>query len=303
MTVMGKLRFVLAALLLLCCATGRAAVGRDVANALQHRIDSLVVGKKMDIGIAVEYGGNMLCRVNAGRRFPMMSVYKLHQAVAIMDSLKCDSKALEEKVWITEPMLRKDTYSPLRDEYPDGDVCLFTGALLQYSLGMSDNNACDILFGMFGGTDYVNDRMRELGLSDTQIKWNEEEMHSDTARCRDNFTTPDDAVRLLNRAFGCDWLRDALTGCKTGTGRLPARLPEGTVVGHKTGTGDTTPDSNLHGINDIGFVFLPDGTHYNIAVFCDNARMTLQEAEVVIAEVSRLVYDGLTASYDTSHDR
>ena len=41
----------------------------------------------------------------------------------------------------------------------------------------------------------------------------------------------------------------------------------GAIIGHKTGTGDRNPRGQIIGINDAGFVVLPNGQRYTIAVF------------------------------------
>ena len=44
------------------------------------------------------------------KSFPMMSVFKLHQAVAILHCLKQDSLTLKKPMLITKDMLSPDTY-------------------------------------------------------------------------------------------------------------------------------------------------------------------------------------------------
>lgn len=256
-------------------------------SQLQQQVGEIVSGKPVRIGVAIDYNGKTICHVNAKKRFPMMSVFKLHQAVAVLDSLGNDTTKLSERVWITKNMLRKDTYSPLRDKYPEGNVSLTLAELLRYTLWLSDNNACDILFDRFGGTAYASNRMKAYKLHRTRIKWTEADMHADTRRCAGNYTTPQDAISLLKKAYGNEWLRRCLSECKTGQNRLPALLPPGIIVGHKTGTGDRTPEGRYRGINDIGFLETPNGTTVFIAVFCDESEMSMEETEAIIAEIAR----------------
>ena len=257
---------------------------------LQRQVAHFVKGKPARIGVAMDYQGKTVCQVRAKKRFPMMSVFKLHQAVAVLDSLNDDTAMLSEKVWITKDMLRKDTYSPLRDKYPEGNVSLTLAELLHYTLWLSDNNACDILFDKFGGTAYVSDRMKAFKLRHTRIKWTEADMHADIHRCTDNYTSPRDAISILKRAYDNPWLRTCLSECKTGQSRMPGLLPPQTTVGHKTGTGDRTPDALCRGVNDIGFVMLPDGNPLFIAVFCDESELSMGETEAIIAEIARMAY-------------
>lgn len=269
---------------------------------LQQRVDSLLAVKKMDVGLAVSYHGKILCAANMDKRFPMMSVFKLHQAVAVIDSLANRPMSLDSKILITKDMLHEDTYSPLRDAYPNGNIRMSIEDLLHYTLWQSDNNACDILFSLFGGTSYAQVQMEKLGLHDTQIKWTEDDMHRDTKRCNDNFTTPMDAIILLETAYNNEWLRSCMEECQTGQNRLPALLPKDQVrIGHKTGTGDVLPNGLQMGINDIGFVTLPNGEHYFIAVFCNNSSLSMQETEAVIAELSRMAYSYIVSNTG-SHD-
>ena len=257
---------------------------------LQLQVKNYVKQKPARIGVAIAYDGKTICGINAKKKFPMMSVFKLHQANAVLDSLDNDTTRLSERIWISKDLLHKDTYSPLRDKYPEGDIHLTLAELLRYSVCLSDNNACDILFERFGGTAYANKRMKALKLHHTQIKWKEADMHEDTRRCNDNYTTPKDALLLLEKAYGNKWLHTCLSECKTGQNRIPALLPQNTIVGHKTGTGDKTSEGIYRGINDIGFIGLPNGKHIFIAIFCDEAKMTIEEAEAIIAEIARMAY-------------
>ena len=53
---------------------------------------------------------------------------------------------------------------------------------------------------------------------------------------------------------------------------------------------DRNSTGALIGTNDIGFVQLPDGRHYTIAVFVKDSQESLQETERIIAEASDIVY-------------
>lgn len=277
-----------------CTSSSAGSAKEPASNTLQRKVDSLLAGKPMQAGVAVSYHGNMICSVNPDNRFPMMSVFKLHQAIAVLDSVQHSAWEPDTKIRVTKEMLHENTYSPMRDEYPEGNIELSLEQLLRYSLLMSDNNACDILFSRFGGTSYVQSKMLALNLHDTQIKWTEDDMHQDTGRAADNYTTPREAVAVLSEAYVNVWLRRCLTECRTGQNRIPALLPQGQVIiGHKTGTGDVLPDGILTAINDIGFVILPDGEPCYIAVFCSHSACTVDETESVIAEIAKMTYDYL----------
>lgn len=280
-------------------STTQSTSERSVPNEqLQEKIDNLISMNEVDVGVAVFMDGKMVCQANANKAFPLMSVFKLHQAIVVLDSMERGSIPLDSTVLVTKEMLRPNTYSPLRDAHPDGNIRLTIEDLLRYSLLQSDNNACDILFSLFGGTAHVQSEMRKLGLSHTQIRWTEDEMHMDEARSTENFSTPEDAVRLVEIAYQNEWLRETLTHCVTGQNRLPALLPQGdgVLIGHKTGTWGTMPDGTVNGINDIGFVILPDGRRYSIAVFCTQSTLSFEDTEFLIAQISLMVYNHINNS-------
>lgn len=68
-------------------------------------------------------------------------------------------------------------------------------------------------------------------------------------------------------------------------------MDAGGVTGHKTGTGFELPDGRLMAVNDAGYVHLPDGRRYSIAVFIDNSGYDLEASEALIAEISRIVVE------------
>ena len=70
------------------------------------------------------------------------------------------------------------------------------------------------------------------------------------------------------------WLTEVMSGTQTGPNRLAKYLPTlGTKLYHKTGTGYVKDDGTIVAVNDIGFVILPNGKHYSIAVFCKDSKL------------------------------
>jgi beta-lactamase class A len=81
----------------------------------------------------------------------------------------------------------------------------------------------------------------------------------------------------------------------SGPNRIKGQLPEGTVVGHKTGTSSRNETTNvLTELNDVGIVMLPDGRHFAIAVFVANSTMTDDETAAIIARISKTAWDHFT---------
>lgn len=276
---------------------------RAQSNALTSQLQQALAGKKAQVGVAVIIDGKDTVTLNNETYYPMYSVFKFHQALAVMDYLARNKQPLETKLHITASDLKPDTYSPLRDKYPGGNIDMSIAELLRYTLQQSDNNACDILFNYAGGTKYADKYIRSLGITDFAIGATEEEMHQDPQKSYANRTTPLAAAELLEKFIDNRLLPDTLQAfvkqtmieCETGKDRLPQPLANTeAIIGHKTGSGDITPTGRISGMNDIGFVFLPNGHHYTIAVFVKDSDEGPQATTALIAEISRIVYHNIS---------
>ena len=166
--------------------------------SLEMQLKHIIKDTRATIGIAIIIDGKDTVTVNNNIRYPLMSVVKFHQALALADYLERKKQPLETMLLIKKADLKKDTYSPLRDKYPQGEFEISIANLLKYTLQQSDNNACDILFQYQGGTEAVNDYIHLLGVSDCNISVTESSMHQDLNRCYQNWSSPLAAVKLLD---------------------------------------------------------------------------------------------------------
>lgn len=268
-------------------------------KSLTEQIRTIIRDKEAQVGVAVILNSKDTFTVNNNCRYPMLSVYKFHQALAVADYLNRNHLPLETQLYITQKDLHPDTYSPLRDKYPEGNISLPVSKLLEYTLQLSDNNACDILFNYIGGTEAADKYIRSLGLKEYSIRATEHEMHQDLDLCYSNWSTPLEAVRLLeiflNRSLFAneyqEFIKRTMIECGTGKDRLPEPLLETkAIIGHKTGTSDRNARGEFIGINDIGFVCLPDGQHYSIAIFVKDSKESMSNTTHIIADISEVVY-------------
>lgn len=267
---------------------------------LEAQLKEAIKDKKAEIGIAVIIDGKDTITVNNDNHYPLMSVFKFHQALALADYMAKHKQSLDTLLKIEKSDLKPDTYSPLRDKYPQGEIEMSIADLLRYTLQQSDNNACDILFNYQGGTDAVDKYIHSLGIQDCAIVGTEAAMHEDLDLCYQNWSTPLAAAELLEifrreplfaKEYK-DFIWQTMVECQTGQDRLVAPLLDKKVtVGHKTGTGDRNAKGQQIGYNDIGFVLLPDGRTYSIAVFVKDSEESFADNSKIIADISRIVYE------------
>ena len=173
--------------------------------------------------------------------------------------------------------------------------------IIRYTVSKSDNNGCDILFRLVGGTAVVDRYIRGLGLSEFAIAATEEEMHGPWEVQYTNWSTPYTAAQaleifriqdILPQPF-LDFLWDTLAGTITGGNKIKALLPEGTFVAHKTGSSFRNAEGLKAAENDIAIIQLPDGRYYSLVVFVADSMESNDVNCVIIAQISNAVYDSL----------
>ena len=272
---------------------------------LQKDLEALTENYKAQIGIAVIINSKDTVLINNHLRYPLTSVFKFHQSLAVTHTLESQGQALDSLLYINKNELSENTYSPLRDKHPNTDLSLTVEELLQYTLLLSDNNACDILFRHIINVQKTNAYFQSLGINNLSIVATEEDMHQQTDLCYANWSSPLATVKLLELLLNDklvkgeykDFIINTMIQCETGKNRLPNFHHNGlTRIGHKTGTGDKNERGEIIGVNDIGFVLLPDGQHYTIAVFIKDSIDNLADTERIIAAISSTVYASIKES-------
>lgn len=269
------------------------------SSELQTELENFISTCSAEIGVAVITDcGDTIC-VNAESPYPLHSVAKLHQAIAVTDYLNDSKIPLETKLRVQAHELQPDTFSPLQDEHPSGDFSITIAELLRFSLQQSDNNACDLLFNHLIGIEATNAYIQSLGIEHFAIRHDERAMHENPKCAYENWSTPKDAAKLIYALFTDDrfdnpyhrYVKSLLWSCETGKNRLVAPLSDTKArLAHKTGTGFDSKIGYPQEINDVGFVELPDGRHYAIAVFVKNSANELQTSEKMIADISAIVF-------------
>lgn len=278
-------------------------VKADPFSSLRNEIIHSICKYDAKVGVAVMVNNTDTLTVNNSDKYPMMSVFKFHQALAVCHLLQMKGMLLDSVINISKEELRENTYSPLRDRFPEGNIRISLSELMEYTLQLSDNNACDILFNRILSTKETDRYIRSLGIDDFSIEMDENDMHENLDNCYSNWTTPMAAVRLINLFLEggavsgeyYDFIKRTMTECTTGIGRLPYPLKNtAAVIGHKTGTGDKNSDGRYIGINDIGFIDLPNGDSYLIAVFVKDSAENYETTEKIIAEISSIIYKNIS---------
>ena len=272
---MNVRRFVITSVLCICCMT--AAAGKD----LRGDIEKVIAGRQATIGVAVMCGDTVIT-VNNSRKYPLMSVFKLHVAVTALRKMDAEGIPLDSTVLIRSEQLHENTYSPLRDRYPGQDIRISYRDIVGYTVSHSDNNTCDLLIGFTGGIDKIDSCIKSLGITDLNLTETEADMHEDIRNGYLNWSTPMSVVRLFEKIYSGEilstehsaFLERILLECSSGQDKLKAGLPGDVPVAHKTGHSDRLPDGTMIGDADAGAIYMPDGRKCYVSVLImDSKRM------------------------------
>lgn len=302
------IRSILASLFFSLCCFSLSAQQHPLMASLR----TIIAGKQATIGVAVIFDGKELMTVNNQYHYPMLSIFKFHQALAVLDYIERHGENLRTELFVKKSELRPATHSPLRDRYPAGNFTITIGDLLRYSLSQSDNIACDLLFKHIGGAAVVNRYVERLGVKDVHIELTEAEMEQSDMEPSLNWCTPSSAVLLMETFLQNDlfprnyklFLERALIETTTGADKLKAGLPKKQVViGHKTGSSGRNEFGVKMADNDLAFVLLPDGRRYSVAVFIMNSRESDRENAAITARISRAIYEYFITHKDSQSDK
>lgn len=273
-------------------------ISASAQNVLEEQIQSIIKNTKAKVGVAVLTDLGERITVNDETSYAMLSTFKFPLALAVLNHMDKNNIPLDSALFVTRADLLPNTYSPLRDENPAGNIYIPLRKLLEYNIALSDNNACDILIRFLGGTAMIQQYVDRLGIRNMTITATEDDMHRlDNPYL--NTTRPSAAVELLEKFMTRkllspvyqQFLEKTMIATSTGTDKIKGMLPESVVVGHKTGSSDRTKAGIKIADNDMGFVFLPDGHHFSIAVFVMESKETDRENAAVIAKISKTVYN------------
>lgn len=283
------------------CASGE----HGVTERLHDSIESIVRQAPGEIGVAVITDTGDTITVNNEAKYPMMSVFKLHQAIALCRVADSLGISLDSIVDIRRESLNADTWSPMLKEHPDDEALHLTVAdLVRYALMQSDNNASNYMFENLVSVSATDSVVASVsGRDGFRISYSEADMWADHSKAYDNYSSPLAVARLLGSlmldsivsAEHKRFLTKALSECKTGADRIAASFAgeDGVVVYHKTGSGFRSREGLLAAHNDAAFISMPDGRYYTLVVLTKDTPLTEAEASAVIARISATVRDAL----------
>ena len=269
-------------------------------DQLTLKIENVLKGKNARIGVAIFNSNEKdTLKINNDFHFPMQSVMKFPIALAVLSEIDKGNLSFEQKIEITPQDLLPKTWSPIKEEFPNGTT-LTIEQILNYTVSESDNIGCDILLKLIGGTDSVQKFLNANHFTDISIKANEEQMHKDWNTQYQNWATPTAMNKLLIDTYNnknqllskksYDFIWKIMRETTTGSNRLKGQLPKNTIVAHKTGTSGIN-NGIAAATNDVGVITLPNGQLIFISVFVAESKETSEINEKIISDIAKITWN------------
>ena len=267
---------------------------------LKKEILQITKDKNATVAVSVlDFGNDKTVHINGNKKLPMLSVFKFHIGLAVLNEVDQGKLNLDQKILIKKSDLLENTWSPIRERFPEGDIEMPLGLLIKYTVAESDNNGCDILLRLIGGTETVQKFINSKGVRNFTIKVNEEQMHQGFEFMYLNTTTANSANQLLKNfrdkkivsKTSTDFLMTTMLETSTGKNKIVAQLPESVPVAHKTGSSGKNEKGLTAAENDIGIVTLPGGKSYALSIFVSDSMESAETNTKMIADISKIVFD------------
>jgi beta-lactamase class A len=262
-------------------------IGQKVAEIVRRHGGRVGVSLTSGTG---EENGNF--NIQSDQRFAMCSVFKWVLAAAILQAVDQGKLKVAQQISYTKADLLE--YAPVTEMHvAKGKMTI--GDLCSAAVSLSDNTAANLLLPLIGGPAGLTAFVRALGDTTTRFDRNEPTLNDVTDGDERDTTTPAAMTQLLKTVFtgtvlqpaSLSLLKDWMVATTTGKNRIPAGVPAGYVVGHKTGT------ANTHA-NDVAVIWPAGGKPpLFLSIFTTGGKLDDAGRDKVIADLTRVIFETL----------
>ena len=270
-------------------------------NAFEQRIAELANGANGRIGVAaIDLSTGQRIDVLGNQRFPMASTSKIAVAATFLEGVERGKWSLTSEFPLLLPRRSARFSSKVAPVYEGQHMKAVD--LIEIMITRSSNPATDALLRVVGGPKEVTAWMRRAGIREFSIDRDIATLVRDDGEfdpashidVRDS-ATPNAMLDLLSGLYQGKYLSaesrrvllGAMSRTRTGTRRIPALMPSGVRVSHKTGSLNNTS-------SDIGILEMPDGRAVAVAIYVTGQGSRLNR-EAKIAQIARALHDGYAA--------
>ena len=254
--------------------------------SLKDKVTERVGAFGQETGIVIEdLATGWRISINEDRPLPSASLAKVPIMASYFYASARDGLNLHKGLVLTRrlkaPGSGRLKYMPVGTKFAAED-------LIELMIAESDNTAANMLIDYLG-FDYLNNAFKRVGLKNTSIVRKMMDFRFRKAG-KENFTTAGDIAFLLRQMYRGTLINKtysercmAFLKEQKMRDRIPAKLPDNTVVAHKTGLENGV-------CHDAGIVFTPKGD-FLITVLTKHKYKNAAAAKKFIAHVAHDAYD------------
>ncbi len=289
----------------------RGLAGQGSFQSLRPALEARIAKHHGVVGLALldPKTGEVLA-IRGDETFPTASVIKVSVLLTLFHRVQDGRLHLDDPIWLVQA-----------DQMPGSGILQFFRTphqlmledAAEFMISQSDNTATNLAIDKIGIRN-VNNYADSLGFHHTRL-WAKVFQRAGTTIDPDSskkyglgVTTPLEMARMLaliynGQAVSADAskrMNKMLLDQTQGPNEIPRYLPTGVKVAHKTGSDDDVR-------NDVAIVYSP-ARDFVLSIFtknnADKAWRIDNEAETLLADLGRIVYDGLAggrAAADASH--
>jgi beta-lactamase class A len=262
-------------------------IGQEVAEIVRRH------GGRVGVSLASGTGdANSNFNIQSDQRFAMCSVFKWVLAAAVLQVVDQGKLKVAQEISYTKADLLE--YAPVTTQHvAKGKMTI--GDLCSAAVAVSDNTAANLLLPLVGGPAGLTAFVRAIGDTTTRFDRNEPSLNDVPEGDERDTTTPAAMTQLLKTVFtgtvlkptSLSLLKDWMVATTTGKNRIPAGVPAGYVVGHKTGTAGTHA-------NDVAVIWpAADKPPMFLSIFTTGGTLDDAGRDKVIADLTRVVFETL----------
>jgi beta-lactamase class A len=224
-------------------------------------------------------------------RMLFCSTFKMLAAGFVLSRVDAKQETLDRRIVYSEQDVVESGSPVTATRF--GQPGMTIGELCDAAVTRSDNTAGNLLLQSFGGPSAltafiasIGDHVSHLDRMETALNYHDgPDDQRDTTTA---FAMLDNIRKLvfgdiLSRSSRSQLIAWLITN-KTGDARLRAGIPDGWLVGDKTGVND---DKNGN-LNDVAVLWRPDASPMIVTAYCQIPTITADQRNAVLAEIGKI---------------
>ena len=238
---------------------------------------------------AINTANNEVIQYRANERFPFCSTSKVIVVGAMLNKSIKSPDVLKINVKYSQKDLNDSGYHPITEKHIATGMSI--AELSRVALQYSDNTAMNLLMKQLGGSVAITTYARSIGDKIFRLDRNEPALNTATPNDVRDTTTPSAMGKSLQslvignalQPYQRKQLQEWLISNTTGNATIRAGIPNGWIVGDKTGSGGYGTR------NDIGIIWPAKCSPIVVAIYTTQNKKDAVSRDDVIVSATRIL--------------